>query len=163
MVARVSDLNVPKRNVRLELKLTSGQWQAVELFLANVAAGHHGSESVEDVLNGRNAFFPVRIAGEDGIRLIGREKVCLAKLPLDPEPTTPEEPDIELVTRHEADLHLEDGECLRGVAEFIRPKGHARLLDFLNEETTFFRFIGETHAYLVNKKHVIQVEFLSFP
>ncbi|MFN0064477.1 MAG: hypothetical protein ACKVPX_18395 [Myxococcaceae bacterium] len=162
MLRHVIDVNVPKDNVRLELKLTSGQWQAVELFLAKNAAGHHGSERVEDVLNGPDDFFPVRVPGQASIRLISREKVTRVRLPHEPE-VSAGDPDIELVSRHEVDLLLEDGESLRGVVEFIRPAGHARLLDFLNEGPLFFRFVGESHSFLINKYHVSQVDFLAFP
>ncbi|MFN0064308.1 MAG: hypothetical protein ACKVPX_17505 [Myxococcaceae bacterium] len=157
----VRDHNVPKDNLRLELKLASGQWQSVELFLARNAAGHHGHESVADVVNGEQAFIPVRMSGQNSIRLMSVEQVCLVRLPHEPELAN-EEPDLE-ASRHEVDLYLADGNTLRGVVEFIRPDANSRLLDFLNEGALFFRLVGDSHTFLVNKRHVTQVEFLSFP
>lgn len=151
----MSDLRVPKRRVPAEVLLPAGAARRIALFLAEAASQHAGPERPSDLLNGGDDFIPAFDQDAGVMSFLNRSAV--AALRLAPELEAGDADGLTLPTEHEVEVLLGNGTTLRGLVAYLRPPGHARLVDFLNEREPFFRLVERDAIALVNKRHVSRV------
>ena len=118
------------------------------------AEHHDGAETVLDMLNRQEAFFPFRPDGrEDATLLIAKAHTVLVAVEGGPfadpaRATAAQTAALEVV--------LEGGSTIAGQAQFEQPDAHRRLLDYLNaSREAFFAVIAGTTTNYVNRAHVL--------
>ena len=124
------------------------------VFVMDRAANHEGPETVLDMLNRAEPFFPFRPeARADAVLFIAKAHTVLLSVEGLPfaDPTR-----AQAAQTAELEVVLEGGSSITGRAQFELPDAHRRLLDFLNvSQDAFFAVIeGETTNY-VNRAHVL--------
>ncbi|HSP77897.1 MAG TPA: hypothetical protein VLQ93_05185 [Myxococcaceae bacterium] len=127
------------------------------VFLSEAAPGRPEGERLSDLLNGGAQFIPVVDAQTDGVTFVRCENVAVARVAAELEPVDDAE-QFTIPTEHEVEIHLSDGQKLRGLITYVLPDQHSRLLDFLNGSPLFFPLFQEERVALVNKRHVAYVE-----
>lgn len=155
----MDELRVPKRRVAAEVHLAGGPPRRVTLFLAEAAVHHAGPESPGDLLNGTDEFVPAYDEAAQAMSFLHRGAVSVVRLARALDPGDAEA--LTLPTEHEVQVHLTDGTLLAGLVSFLRPPDSARLVDFLNEASPFFRLLEADAVALVNKRHVARVTLVS--
>lgn len=146
---------LPRTPIPATLVLTAGAPATGAVFVMDRVAHHDGPETVLDMLNRDEPFFPFRPdAHPEAVLLVARAhtvRLDVAGAPLaDPvRAQAAQTAPLELV--------LEGGTTLTGHAQFEQPDAHRRLLDYLNSESQdpFFAVLhGATTSY-VNRAHVL--------
>ena len=142
--------------VDAKLVLTTGTTQEVTLFLGSRAELHSGPETLDEFLNSRRNFLPVRSKEEDRSFLINREIIQRIEV----DESAPVLFHIEEKLTRKVDLvrlELRDGEILEGTLCSARSPDHPRLSDDFNQDLDFIPLeIGSGVTY-VNKQHVVMV------
>jgi hypothetical protein len=154
----MDELRVPKRRVAAVVLLPGGQARRIALFLSEAASGHAGPERPSDLLCGGDDFVPAVDEETGQMTFLNRAALAVVRVARaleadDAETTIP--------TEHEVEVLLRDGLVLRGLVSYLRPADHARLVDYLNEPTPFFRLHEGDTVALVNKRRVSRVALLS--
>ncbi len=168
----MDELRVPKHRLSVEVLLPGGTSRRMALFLAEAAPDHDGPERPLDLLNDRAEFIPAVDETTGDMTFLHRSALCAVRVPCEVEPE-----DLPTIpTEHEVEILLVDGTALRGLISYLRPSGHARLVDVLNESPPFLRLLedgalpgqspspptpGERAVTFVNKRHVARVTLLS--
>lgn len=145
---------LPRTTVPAVLILTTGAPAPGAVFVMDRAANHDGPETVLDMLNRVEPFFPFRPeARPDAVLLIAKAHTVLLAVKgapfADPvRASAAQNADLELV--------LEGGSTITGRAQFELPDAHRRLLDFLNaSRDPFFAVTEQTTTNYVNRSHVL--------
>jgi hypothetical protein len=156
----VSNLQVPKRRVAIEIVACGGEHRTVTVFLSEFTPDHGGAERVSDMLNRDDVFFPALDHTTARTTLVNRAAVVLARVSRSLD--TGDGDDITIPTEHEVEVRLIDGEVVRGVVSYALPPEHSRPVDFLNGRGRFFRLlVSAEHLLLVNKQHVACVTLVT--
>jgi hypothetical protein len=154
-LSTVDSLRVPKRRASVEALLLDGTFGRFELFLAETSPRHEGPERLVDLLSQRDRFLPALEAEKEAMTWVNTSNVVFARASLETDP----QPELEtLPTEHEIEIVLRTGTRLKGLVSYIRPDGHSRATDFLNDETEpFLRLLESDAVVFVNKRHVVRV------
>ena len=154
----MEELRVPKRKTLIEVVLPGGAVRRVEVFLAEFAGAHEGSERLVDLLNGEGEFFPAFDVEAKQMSFVNRSSLALVWVDagLDAEPAE----QVTIPTEHEVELSLLDGGSLRGLVTYVLPPDRARLIDYLNDPSPYFRVHQGARVALVHKRHVARIVIL---
>lgn len=154
------ELRVPKIEVPVRLAMMDGEMWEGSLSLAPLSARHQGSEQVMDLLQQKDPYLPVHVAGA-GWRMLHKKRIVMISMDrarglreLDPAGL------LEKAGRSvPVLLRLVGGETLQGTCPILPEGGHeVRLLDWINEQVNFFPLLeGDTLSY-VNHAAVAWVE-----
>jgi hypothetical protein len=156
----VSNLQVPKRRVSIELLACGGERRAVTVFLSEFTPDHGGAERVSDMLNRDDVFFPALDHTTARTTFVNRAAVVLARISRSLDAGDVDE--VTIPTEHEVEVKLLDGEVVRGVVSYVLAPEHSRPVDFLNGRGRFFRLlVSAEHFLLVNKQHVACVTLVT--
>jgi hypothetical protein len=145
---------LPRTNVAARLVLTAGTPATGAVFVMDRAANHDGPETVLDMLNRAEAFFPFRPeARAEAVLLIAKAHTVLVEVE-----GVPFADPVRAQAAQTADLEvvLEGGSTITGRAQFELPDAHRRLLDFLNaSQHVFFAVTAGNVTSYVNRSHVL--------
>jgi hypothetical protein len=148
-----SSLFLPRSAVSVRLRLDTGDPLAGEVFVMQRVAHRDGPETVLEMLNRPEEFFPFRPADGSPVLLVARAHTVTvttdtADLLADP-------------ARREAayavplSLALATGDSLTGEAWFEAPITRQRPLDYLNaSRDPFFALVRDDVTEYVNRAHV---------
>jgi hypothetical protein len=140
---------IPKRRVRILVKLPQGDPVVHYMFLSPFAQTHQGGEMVSDVLAQRGRVLP--LMGDDNrISIVFRSAIQWVRV-FDPHEvewhhyeTRQGAPRVEVV------LRFADGEVLEGAVYAIGPRGEQRVQDVINRREGFLHLEAGADLYLVN-------------
>jgi hypothetical protein len=155
----LDDFRIPKRRVPAQLVLPGGETRQVYVFLGEAAPGSPHGERLSELLNGPAKFVPVSDAGRESVTFVNSASIALAWV--DAAHELREEERLTILTEHEVDVRLVDGQRLQGLVTYLQPEERSRLTDYLNGTPSFLRLIQGERMALINKRHVAYVEFLS--
>ena len=149
---RVTGYTLPRTVVTVRLQLTSGDPLDGDIFLMDRVAAHLGSESVLEMLNRDDPFFPFRAAGAPVVLVAKAHTVDVALQ----GGAGLEDPDRIAAARQVGlSAVLATGVTVSGRARFEAPAPHARLLDYLNRTTDpFFALATGDVTHHLNRAHV---------
>ena len=131
----------------------------VSVFLMTEVPQHTGGERLSDLLNGEVRFIPAQDEATKRITFLNSTAIAVART--DVEHELREEDRLTILTEHEVEIRLVDGQRLQGLIVYVQPEGRARLNDYLNDTPRFLRLIQDKRVALVNKRFVASVEPLS--
>ncbi len=157
----MDELRVPKHRVAAEVLLPGGATRRITLFLAEAASTHAGPERPSDLLNGGEDFVPALDDDAGAMTFLNRAAIAVVRVARELEADDAAEATIP--TEHEVEALLADGTVLRGLVSYVLPADHARLVDFLNEPSPFFRLLEPGAVALVHKRHVVRVALAPTP
>ncbi len=148
---------VPKHPVPIKLKLAWLQAKEFELYLAEHAARHTGTEHPSDVLNGNDLFIPAR--DSDGRHLLfQRTEVMVISVAAKYEERQVDEGESEEgATTVDLEVTLEDGTRVVGSISYWRPPGQRRLQDYLNTSEQFVRIREGDTVHVINRDKIVSV------
>lgn len=154
----MEDFRVPKRRVPAQVVMPNGEARRISLFLAATRPSR-GPERPSDLLNGGDGFVPAVDEASGGMTFLNRTAIVLVRVDRALEGDDADA--LTLPTEHEVEILLFNGTRIRGLVSYLRPAGHSRIIDFLNEPPDFFRLIEEGAIALVNKRHVSRVALVN--
>lgn len=132
------------------------------VFLADRAETHGGPETVSDLLERPDPFFPVQ--EEDGEPVfLRKDAVRWVKVENPRETEWIFYRDREAAPSKKIRCLFADGEPLDGTIYAIAPVGEQRVSDLLNRRVHFLHLESEGDLYLVNLRHVVTVRILEEP
>jgi hypothetical protein len=137
------DRKLVKRTRDVRVRLATGSELEGTLFLGLFEAAHTGPQTVGDLLNGEEAFIPLKT--NTGVCLINIKQILFARTPAQGEAD-------ELMTlgaRSPVAITLVNTGSLEGDIYINLPEGCRRPKDFFNHAPTFFPlFIGQYIVYI---------------
>ncbi len=142
-----------------QLVLPGGESREVTVFLAEAVPGRIGGERLSDLLNAEAKFIPVSDMATGRMTFLNSASIALARV--DSEQELREEDQLTILTEHEVEVRLVDGQRLQGLFTYVLPDDRSRLTDYLNSPPAFLRLVQGQRVVLVNKRHVAYVEPLS--
>jgi len=131
----------------------------VSVFLATGVPQYTEGERLSDLLNGEVKFIPAQDMATDRITFLNSAAIAVART--DVEHEFREEDRLTILTEHEVEVRLVDGQRLQGLIMYMQPEGRTRLNDYLNDTPPFLRLIQDKRVALVNKRYVASVGPLS--
>jgi hypothetical protein len=150
----MSDLKVPKRQVRVEVLLAGMPAVQLHLFQAEHGISHSGFERPSDLLNRGLGFLPA--LGLDGAAQVLRRESILrmtvgrsAELALD-DPAD-DGPEASGLVRLDLEVAFDTGDTARGRLVFLQPENRRRLVDYLNDCPQFFCLRDQDQVHILNK------------
>lgn len=150
----MTTFSLPRTTLPARLVLTAGAPAAGTIFVMDRVAHHDGPETVLDMLNRGEPFFPFRPdAHPDAVLLVAKAHTVL--LAVDGAPFA--DPARASAAQTAAlELVLEGGSTITGQAQFEQPDAHRRLLDYLNaSHDPFFAVVNDATTNYVNRSHVL--------
>jgi hypothetical protein len=156
----MSELRVPKRQVRVEVVLAGGATLQLNLFQAEHQMSPHGFERPSDLLNRGLAFLPA--VGLDGAAQVLRREAVLRMTVARSAEITPEEPADDgppstEVVRLDLEVAFDTGDTARGRLIFVQPASRRRLVDYLNDCPPFFCLRDGDQVHIVNKSRIARL------
>jgi len=149
----VTRFSLPRTTVTTSVRLTDGVLRPGLLFTSDRVATHEGHETVLELLNRADPFFPFRPEGGAGVLLLAKAHTVSVSVH---EPAFPDPARLEAARVAEVELTLAGGTTLSGRASFEQPEFHSRLLDFLNgSREPFFAVTQDSTTHFVNRAHVL--------
>jgi hypothetical protein len=145
--------------VGAQIVLPGGETRDVFVYLSEATPERSGGERLSDLLNTGVRFLPAMDALTATMLLVNASSVAVARVDAAHEPR--EEDELNILTEHEVEVRLVDGQRLQGLITYVMPEGRARLTDYFNEAQPFLRLVQGPKVALVNKHHVAYVETLS--
>jgi hypothetical protein len=155
----LEELRVPKRRVLTQVTLPGGEVREVSVFLTTGVSEYSEGERLSDLLNSEVKFIPAQDAATGMITFLNSVAIAVART--DVEHEFREEDRLTILTEHEVEIHLVDGQRLQGLIVYMQPEARTRLNDYLNDAPPFIRLIQGKRVALVNKRHVAYVEPLA--
>jgi hypothetical protein len=152
----MQELQVPTRNVEVDLLTVAGTRLRGSLFVPLSAHGAGDPHDVLEALNDGRSFMPFRSADPTvGESLINKEQVLRVRLshPDPAERAAKSHADDEL----DCTLVLLDGTHVHGRLGLPAPRAASRVLDKLNQAERFIPFVSAEGHELVQKRHVVRV------
>jgi hypothetical protein len=157
-----SNLRLPKIAVAVHIASRDREVRRYEVFVAPHQEHAYRRQHVIDLLEGRDGFVPARDVDEDRWVLTNKATIVWAALPLtdgalpveeEAESFEPQLYDVQIEVTVELAAHA----AIEGQILYSPPADHARVVDYLNQPSRFFRLWTTERLYLVNKDHVIRV------
>jgi len=150
--ASMPDFRVAKLRVPVKV-LVCDRVQRSDVFLTPVAANHDGSETLLDLLNGRDEYLPVERKGE--MACIPRDAIEVAWISPGAETA-----DVELSppTEQRVRITLRSGRQLRGSMRYSRHPDSSRLVDYLNGSPQFVALHQARQLALVNRGYIAFID-----
>src|SRR5262245_6094967 len=150
----MSSFQLPLVEVVARITLAQGKPQVGKIFLAARVPQHDGPETLLEMLNRPEAFFPFR--QDDGpVLLVARSQVVT--LAVEQEPIA--DPDrLSAAKEVGLELVLSNGTTIDGHARAELPQQHARTLDYLNAgggAAPFIALSNHESINYVNRAHVL--------
>lgn len=156
-----SSLSLPRTAVAVHLRLAHGESFAGEVFVMDRVPYRDGPETVLEMLNRTEEFFPFRVrrkkkkgaAAEEEVLLVARSHTVAVTLKAadllgDPDRRAA----AHAVTFH---THLTTGDPVTGEARFEAPAMRQRPLDYLNaSRDPFFALARGDTMWYINRTHV---------
>jgi hypothetical protein len=142
------DRKIAKQTRDVQVRLATGSELEGTLFLGLYEATHSGPQTVGDLLNGEEAFIPLKT--NTGVCLINTEQILFARTPAQGEAD-------ELMTlglRSPFVISLVEVGSLEGDIYITLPEGHRRPKDFFNQTPTFFPLFTEQSIVYINRHFV---------
>jgi hypothetical protein len=155
----LEELRVPKRRVLAQIVLPGGEAREVAVFLAEAVPGSGAPERLSDLLNGETKFIPAMDAATEAMTFVHSVAIAVARVESRHELRDVDQ--LTILTEHEVEIRLVDGQRLQGLITYVQPEDRSRLTDYLNEAPSFLRLLQGDRVALVNKRHVAYVESLS--
>jgi hypothetical protein len=154
MVGSVSDFLLPRARLAARLLLTQGVSRPGTIFLVERMPHHDGPETALEMLNRDEGFFPFAPDEDGGVMLVA--KAHTIALSVDRQAPIADPARLSAARNVGIELVLAGGSTLGGWASYELPAGHARLLDYLNEEAhPFFAIWTHATTHYVNRAHVL--------
>jgi hypothetical protein len=155
-LALVSEFSLPRARLSARLLLTQGVSRPGTVFLVERMPYHDGPETVLEMLNRDEGFFPFQPADDDGGGMMLIAKAHTVTVSIDRQAPIADPARLSAARMAGIELVMAGGATLGGWASYEMPDGHARLLDYLNASTQPF-FAIWTHAttHYVNRAHVL--------
>lgn len=146
--------SLPRSVVRANLLLTAGAAREGTIFTADRVPQHDGAETVLEMLNRPDGFYPFRSEHpDDGVLLVAKAHTVSLTVH---EPAIADPARLEAARMAEVEVLLEGGTKLIGRASFELPDFHQRLLDYLNaSREPFFAISQDDTTHYVNRAHVL--------
>jgi hypothetical protein len=156
----MSELRVPKRQVRVEVALAGGATLQLNLFQAEHALSLHGFERPSDLLNRGLPFLPA--VGLDGASQVLRREALLRmtvarSAEIAPEDPADDGPAPTEVVRLDLEVAFDNGDTTRGRLVFEQPASRRRLVDYLNDCPQFFCLRDGDKVHIVNKLRIARL------
>jgi len=155
----VEELRVPKQRVLTQIILPGGTVREVAVFLMTGVPEYSQNERLSDLLNSEVKFIPAQDSGTGAITFLNSVAIAVAQADIEHE--FREEDRLTILTEHEVEIHLVDGQRMQGLIVYVQPESRTRLNDYLNDSPPFIRLIQGKRVALVNKRHIAYVEPLS--
>lgn len=146
------ELAVERRTAEVAIRFPGQEVVRGQLFLALMAKGHAGPETVLDLMNEPEPFFVLRVEGQPPVRMINKERIVEVEVSDQPEEEQP------LAKEEEMSLMFQDGFSLTGRARVELPPTKSRLIDFLNNSERFFELRDGSSLHIINRKHISHVK-----
>lgn len=135
------------------LRLTEGDLRGGTIFVADRVPHHDGPETVLEMLNRPESFYPFRSEAEDEILLVAKAHTVSLSVA---EPAIVDPDRLSAARMAEVEVILAGGTTLAGRASFELPDFHQRLLDYLNaSRDPFFAVAEGDSTHYVNRAHVL--------
>lgn len=148
--------SLPRAVSRARLLLTAGEPRDGAIFTADRVPQHDGPETVLEMLNRPDGFYPFRSESDgkhDGVMLVAKAHTVSLSVH---EPAIADPARLEAARIVEVEVVLEGGSQLTGRASFELPDFHQRLLDYLNaSREPFFAIAEGDTTHYVNRAHVL--------
>lgn len=155
----MEELRVPKRRVPAQVVLPGGEVREVSVFLMSEVPEYSAGERLSDLLNSDAKFIPAQDVATGSITFLNSVAIAVART--DVEHELREEDRLTILTEHEVEIRLVDGQRMQGLIVYMQPESRTRLNDYLNDAPPFIRLLQGERVALVNKRHVAYVEPLS--
>lgn len=150
------DLTVPTQLVPIDCWTADEAMLSGEVSLHLVSDAHDGPETVQDRLNNRETFLPLRLALEGALVLLN--KIHIIRVDVGDSELAAYFPagscDVE---DHQIRVQLIDGEHLEGAVTVDLPAERRRLSDYLNAQPAFMPLRGRDRIHLLQKRFIVQV------
>jgi hypothetical protein len=164
MGSGMSDLKVPKRQVRVEVLLAGMRPVQLHLFQAEHAQSHSGFERPSDLLNRGLTFLPAM--GLDGsAQVVRREAILRMTVGRSAELSGDEPPDdgsdAANLIRLDVEVGFDTGDRARGRLVAMQPENRRRLVDYLNDCPQFFCLRDQDQIHIVNKLRISRTSLLA--
>lgn len=146
---------MPRTRHPARVQLTQGVSHQGMVFVLERVPQHDGPETPLDMLNRAEEFFAFEPEGEPAaIWLVA--KAHTVTVSVDRQTPIADATRLSAARMVGVELLLAGGTTLGGWASYELPRGHGRLIDYLNESTQPF-FVIWTHAttHYVNRTHVL--------
>lgn len=154
----VSEFRVEKSRAETALTLSNGMAVHGWMFVSAGSPTHGGAETVKDVLNSEQGFFPFEVARTSGssTTLYNRDHIVMVELADRDEPRR--DPGYAVATARLVTMLMSNGARLRGTVRIHRPMGRDRLSDFARSAETFQYLESEYATYVINVRHIVELE-----
>lgn len=152
-----ASLSLPRTAVRVRLRLADSEEREGDVFVMDRVPYRDGPETVLEMLNRADEFFPFRPADDSPVLLVARSHAMAVTVDA---PAPPGDPDRRLAA-HAVTLtvHLTAGEALVGEVRFEAPAMRQRPLDYLNAtHDPFFALAQGDTTWYINRAHVRYVQ-----
>jgi hypothetical protein len=153
MWTTVNDFRIEKSRLPVVLITVDGQRFSGDLFVQASARTRLGYESAPDVLNADEPFFPLATLDGETILIAKRQvrELIVAREDVD-------EPEWEIGTAAELDIHLLGGTTHAGTVLIQQESARSRALDFLNRfNDRFLAVYSDSGVVLVNCSQIAWV------
>ena len=149
---------VPTRQVDASIEIDGGRREDVVFYLPTAAPTHEGPEAMDEMLNRRRRFIPVR-SRESGELFLVRRLSLVTVTVAQSEGAHALEKETGLPTSIDfVRFEMKHGEVLEGALATVLPPETSRMSDFFNLETVTFLplLVGENVVH-VNKEFIAVV------
>lgn len=152
----MEELQVPTRRIHVEVFVTTGARVAVALFVHAAPYETGDAEDVLHVLNDKRAFLPLAMDGNAGEAfVINKDHILHVRLPWNGAPSFECVRDRAPDDGAESTMLLSDGTCLKGTLALDTPTSASRIVDKLNQASSFVPFVTADGIDFVQKSHVV--------
>ena len=155
----MEEFRIPKRRVLAQITSLEGEAREVSVFLMTGVPEYTEGERLSDLLHQEVKFIPAQDVATGMITFLNSAAIVVARTDVDHE--FREEDRLTILTEHEVELRLVDGQRLQGLIVYVQPEGRTRLNDYLNDAPPFIRLVQGKRVALVNKRYVSSVDPLS--
>jgi hypothetical protein len=154
----MSEFRIEKRRAEAELTLSTGTRVKGAFFLAGSSAGHSGEESVGDLLNSEQGFFPFELPGGINPRTVLYNRAYVTTIALPPSVIEAQlDPGYDLATKRRVSILLSTGTRVTGTVSVFRPIGYQRLSDYAHVGEMFRYLQTSDHTLIINFAHIVEL------
>jgi hypothetical protein len=150
----VSVFALPRTAIPTRVLLTEGAAHPGEMYVMERVPQHEGSESVLEMLNRPQAFYPFRADPGTDVMLVA--KVHTMAVTLDRQAPMADPARLSAAKLLGIEVVLAGGTTFNGWASAELPPEHSRLLDYLNStQDPFFAVWTHAATHYINRAHVL--------